>query len=98
MGPAWEVSNSCSHYGGFYIHIISSIYNFIYLFWSVLGLHCCAGFYLVAVSGGYSLAVVCVFLITVASIVVEHSLRCTGFSSCGSWALEHKLNNCGTQA
>ena len=24
--------------------------------------------------------------------------RCTGFSSCGSWALEHRLSSCGTRA
>ena len=38
----------------------------------MLGLHCCAGFSLVAVSGGYSLAVVCRLLIAVASPVAEH--------------------------
>ena len=25
-------------------------------------------------------------------------LGCTGFSSCGSWALEHRLNSCGARA
>ena len=43
---------------------------FIYLLMAVLGLHCCVGFFLVLVQGG--------------------------FSCCGSRALEHRLNSCGT--
>ena len=27
-----------------------------------------------------------------------HPLGCSGFSSCGSWALEHRLNSCGAWA
>ena len=42
--------------------------------WAVLGLHCCAGFSIVAVSAGYSLVVVCGLLIVMASVVVEHGL------------------------
>ena len=46
---------------------------------------------------GYSPVVVCSLLIAVASLVVEHRLH-TGFSSCGSGALEHRLDSCGSQA
>ena len=47
--------------------------NFIYFLFSVvLGLCCCTGFSLVAVSRGYSLAVVLRLLIAVASLVAEH--------------------------
>ena len=46
----------------------------------MLGLHCCVGFFLVAVSGGYSVAAVQGFLITVASLVVEHRRSGTGAS------------------
>ena len=35
-------------------------------------------------------------LIAMASLVV--SLGHTGFSSCSSWALEHRLNSCGAGA
>ena len=49
--------------------------SFIYLFWAVLGLHCCTGFSLVAASGDYSLAVVSRLLIVVASFVSEHRLQ-----------------------
>ena len=51
------------------------------------------GFSLVSASGGYSLVAVC------------RALGHAGFSTCGVWtrsyssqALEHRLNNCGTQA
>ena len=47
---------------------------FIYLFLAVLGLSCCAGFALVVVSGGYSLAEVPRLLMAVASLVGEHGL------------------------
>ena len=42
--------------------------------WAVLCLYCCAGFSRVAVSVGYSLVVVCVLLVVMASIVEEHGL------------------------
>ena len=45
--------------------------NLIYLL-TVLGLRCCSGFSLVAVSRGYSLVAVHGLLIEVASLVVEH--------------------------
>ena len=54
---------------------------------AVLGLLCCAW--------GAGAALLCG---AVASLVAEHRLRCAGFSSCGSWALEHRLSNCGTLA
>ena len=43
----------------------------------MLGLRCSSGFSLVVANGGYSLAVVCGFLIAVASLVVEQGLRGT---------------------
>ena len=46
----------------------------IYLFLAVLGLHCCAGFSLVAASGSCSLVAVGRHLIVVASLVAEHRL------------------------
>ena len=56
--------------------------NFIYLFLTVLGLHCCWDFSLVAASWGYSL-VVCGLIIAVASLVVVHGLICsTGSNQC----------------
>ena len=50
------------------------VYNFIYLFLAVLGLRCCTGSSLAAVSGGYSPVVVSRLLIAVASLVGEPRL------------------------
>ena len=51
---------------------------------------------LVAMSGVYSLVVVHVLLTAAASRA--QTLVRVGFSSCGSQALEHRLNSCGTRA
>ena len=72
----------------------------------MLGLHCCAGFSLVAASRGYSLVTVHKLLIVVASLVVEPGLQgvqtsvavARGLCSCSSQALEHRLNSCGVVA
>jgi len=69
----------------------------MYLFMAVLGLHYCTGLSPVAVCG---------LLTAAASLVAEHRLLGTqppmvathGFSRCGSWALEHRVNSCGTRA
>ena len=62
----------------------------------MLGLHCCSGFSLAAVSRGYSLVVELRLLIAVASLVVEHRLKGVGASVVGSFqALEHRLSSCG---
>ena len=46
----------------------------MFLFLAVLGLPCCAGFPLVAASGGYCLVAVGGLLIAVASLAVEPGL------------------------
>jgi len=58
----------------FFFNVGVCLYNFIYLFLAVLGLHCCGGFSLVAASESYSLVPVWRFLIVVASLVAEHRL------------------------
>ena len=76
-----------------------SFFLSIYVFLSMLSFCCCAGFSLVVASRGYTLVVVRGLLIVVASLVAEHgALGHAGFSGCGSWALEHRLNSCGPQA
>ena len=73
----------------------------MYLFWAVLGLHCCIGFFLVAKVGA-TLGL----LIAETSLVAEHGLWgawasaavACGFSSYHSWGLEHSLNWCGEWA
>ena len=49
-------------------------YDFIYLLLAIMCLCCCSDFSLVAATGDYSLAVVCRFLIVVASLVAEYGL------------------------
>ena len=86
--------------------IVTLFFKIIYLFLAVLDLCCCAGFSLVAASGGYYPAAVCRLLFVVASHVAEHGLQgaqasaaaAQGLSSCASQTLECKLNSCGTQA
>ena len=58
---------------------------------AVLGLHC-SDFSLVAVNRGYSLIAMHGFLIAVTFPVVAR-----GLSSCGSWALEHRLYRCSQE-
>ena len=62
---------------------------------AVLALLCCVDFSLG--SGDYFLVAVHRLLIAVASLVWR-SLGHGGFSSWGSWALEHRLSSCGTWA
>ena len=73
--------------------------NLIYLFLTVPGLCCCAGFSPVATSGGYSL--VAVFgLLTQWLLLLEHRLYgawatlavACGLGSCAWRALEHRLS------
>ena len=60
----------------------------------MLGLHCYGLFSLVAVSRGYSLVEVHVILSAAASLLQSMGSRARGLSSCGSWALEYRLNSC----
>ena len=76
--------------------------DFIYLFLSVLDLHCCLSFSLAVVSGGYFLVAVRGLLIAVASPDAEHRLSgmeasvvaACRLSSCDTRAVEHRLNSC----
>ena len=44
----------------------------VYLFMTMLGLHCCTGFSLVAADGGYSAVAACRRLTAMGSLAVEH--------------------------
>ena len=70
---------------------------FFFFFVTLPALGYCLGFSLAVVSRGCCLVVVFGLLIAVASPCWgAWDLECAGFSSCGSWALEHSLSNCGT--
>ena len=59
---------------GFRNTLEKSFYILLYLFWGMLGLHCCVGFSVVGESRGYFLVVVHRLLTVVASLVADH--RC----------------------
>ena len=78
----------------FFLHFLFKII----LLLAVLGLRCCVGFSLVAVSRGYSLVAVRRFLICCGfsccrTQAIGHAgFSSSGLSSWGSWALEHRLS------
>ena len=69
--------------------------NFYFIFGSV-GSLLLRGLSLVAVSGGYSLLWCAGFSLQWPLLLRSSGSRHTGFSSCGSWAPEHRLSTCGT--
>ena len=71
----WKSATTCSSNCLFLQYILeTNIIYFKFLVIAVLGLCCCLGIFLVATSGGYSLAVVHGLLIVVASLVAELGL------------------------
>jgi len=80
-------SKSLSHFGG-----ISFFY--IYLFWGLLGLCCCAGFSLVVARGAISSCDAQASHCRSLSCCRAQALECLGFSRCGSRDLEHRLSSC----
>ena len=81
----------------------NNLINLFIYFWLCWAFLDAWSFSLVVASGGYSLAAVRGLLIATASLVAEHRLCGTRasiteapeLSSCGSQALEHRLNCCG---
>ena len=97
LGVRWGRAGSSSEHVGHVRHLdrwgfLFCLFFFLSTF-SVLGLHGCSGFSLVAESKGCPLVAVSRLLTEEASIVVAH-----GLSSFSSWPLEHKLSSCGAQA
>ena len=82
--------------------------TFIYfaLFLAVLGLRCCEWAFSSCGERGLLFVAVRGLLIVVASLccgaralgVQASVVAARGLSSCGSWALERRLSNCGTRA
>ena len=72
----------------------------------MLGVHCCVDFFSSCAEQGLFSSFSAWVLIVVLSLVSEHGLYSAwvlvavahGLSSCGSPALEHRLNRCGTWA
>ena len=64
----------------------------------MLGLSCCTGFSLVAVSGGHSVVAVCGLLTEVAPLIAVRGLGAVGFSGCGTRAQWLQLPDSRAQA
>ena len=71
------------------------LFVYFWLHWVFVAVH---GLSLVAVSGGYSSLWCAGFLWWWLLLLRSTGSRRTGFSSCGSRALEHKLSSCGARA
>ena len=80
-----------------YLIYFLNFYLFIY-FWLRWVFVAVCGLSLVAVSGGYSSLWCAGFSLRWLLLLWSAGSRREGFSSCGSWALEHRLSSCGTQA
>ena len=65
---------------------------------AVLGLRCCGGFSVVAASTGYSSWCCAGVSLPCLLLLWSTDSRCVSLSSCGSWALEDRLDSCSTQA
>ena len=72
--------------------------KFIYLFLATLGLCCCARAFSSCSEWGYSSLRCTGFSLRWLHLLQSMGSRCTGFSSCGSRALELRLSSCGARA
>ena len=68
------------------------------LFMALLAPCGCTWFSLVASSGGQLLFAVLGFSLRWFLLLLSTGSRHEGFSGCSTWALEHRLNSCSTQA
>ena len=83
-------------------HICGHVYFLLFYLLSVLALHCCTGFSLVAAIRGYSLVAGHRLLTAAASLVAEHgpsgapasAVAAWGLGSCRSWVAERRFRSC----
>ena len=80
-----------------YLFVCLFVCLFIY-FWLCWVFIAVCGLSLVAASGGYSSLRCTGFSLWWLLLLRSTDSRRAGFSSCGSWALEHRLSSCGAQA
>ena len=72
--------------------------KFIYFIFGCVGSLLCSGFSLVVASEGYSLLRCAGLSLRWLLLLWSTGSRRADFSSCGSWALERRLGNCGAPA
>ena len=68
--------------------------NLVIIFGCVGSLLLCTGFLSLQRAG----AILPRLLLAAVSLAAEHTLEHMGFGSCGCWALEPRLNSCGSWA
>ena len=74
------------------------IYFIFIYFLAVLHLHCCARAFSICSERGYCSLQCTGFSLRWLLFLRSTGSRCMGFSSCGTWALEHAgFSSCGTQ-
>ena len=78
----------------FWLHTVFVFFSF----WLLLVFVAALGLSLVEVSRGHSLLQCTGFSLRWLLLLRSTGSRHTGFSSCGSWALEHRLSSCGARA
>ena len=91
--PPLSCCGSLVYFFGFLKFIL-----FIYLFLAALGLRCCARAFSIVPSGVYSSLRCTGYSLRWLLLLQSMGSRCTGFSSCGSPALECKLSSYGARA
>ena len=70
----------------------------VFYFWLCWVFVAVCGLPLVAATRGYSLLWCAGFSLSWLLLLQSTGSRSAGFSSCGTWALECKLSNCGARA
>ena len=82
----------------FYFIVFINLFILFYLFLAALGLCCCTRAFSSCGERGLLFVVVRGFSLRWLLLLWSTGSRHTGFSSCGSWALERRLSSCGARA
>ena len=95
----WVLSCRCFIYFFFLFFFLQFVaFCFIYfLFLAALGLFCCTRAFSSCSEQGYSSLQCAGVSLRWLLLLQSTGSRCTGFSSCGSRALEHRLSSCGAR-
>ena len=86
----------CRFFIGTFFFLIYLFY--LFYFWLCWVFIAVRGLSLVPASSGYSSLWCTGFSMRWLLLLQSTGSRCTGFSSCGSWAPERRLSSCGAQA
>ena len=90
-----ETAISPGSHGSFFFFNLFILFIYFWLHWGFVAVR---GLSLVVASGGYSSLWCVSFSLWCLLLLQSMGSRQTGFSSCGSWALERRLSSFGTRA